>query len=413
VITPSRPSVADLIAMPDVASLLRCLSQGGEEARIVGGAVRNALLGEALSDIDIATTTLPEETVARAAAIGWKAVPTGIAYGTVTIVIAGEPFEVTTLRSDISTDGRRAKVVFTRDFATDALRRDFTINALSIDAAGTVHDYSTGRADIAARKVRFIGEAEACIAEDYLRILRFYRFSARYVLGPLDEAGRAACRARYQGMAILSAQRIGMEMLKLLDPLCKRSIPALAAMQDDGVLGTVLAGESDVPLLERLAATERAYDIPREALRWLMALALGKVEDGTRIGERFALSNADTERLCAPFRIRSIRESQRAIDPAFYEYGSTTVIDHALLQLARGSWSGTSRRLWMEAAARRSESWKRPVFPVKAADLIERGIAAGPALGEALRRAERLWLDQDMPRDAAAAARIADQAVAG
>src|SRR5262245_13249751 len=210
--TPTRLDV-DWLRAGALAPLLAVLDRDGEEARVVGGAVRNALLGEPLGDIDIATTALPQEVVRRVEAAGLKAVPTGIAHGTITVVADSHPFEVTTLRQDIETDGRRAKVAFGRDWRRDAERRDFPINALFLSRDGTVHDYVGGLADIPARHVRFIGDAATRIAEDYLRILRFFRFHAAYGLpGPPDAAGLHACIRARGGLETLSRERVRMEI---------------------------------------------------------------------------------------------------------------------------------------------------------------------------------------------------------
>ena len=228
----------------EIARLLALLDRDGEEARVVGGAVRNALMGLPVGEIDVATTAVPEEVVRRVEAAGCKAVPTGIEHGTVTVVIDGKPFEVTTLRQDVETFGRKAKVVFGRDWKADAERRDFTINALSVSADGKMYDYVGGLADIAARRVRFIGEPSARIAEDYLRILRFFRFHAWYGEGAPDAAGLHACIAARAGLETLSRERVRMELLKLL--LAPHATPTLAVMAEAGLLGTVLGG---VPLL--------------------------------------------------------------------------------------------------------------------------------------------------------------------
>src|SRR5690606_10002862 len=213
--------------------------EGGEEARIAGGAVRNALFGEPVADVDIATTTPPQETVRRAEAAGFKAVPTGFEHGTVTVVAEGRPFEVTTLRADVETDGRRARVVFGRDWQADAERRDFTINALYAEADGTVVDLVGGLADIAARRLRFIGDAEARIREDYLRILRFFRFFAWYGEGRPDAEGLKACARLKGGLSGLSAERVWAETKKLLSaPDPSR---ALLWMRQTGVLAASLA----------------------------------------------------------------------------------------------------------------------------------------------------------------------------
>src|ERR1700710_2587265 len=222
------------------ARVLELLGGNGEEARVVGGAVRNALLNIRIGDIDIATTALPDEVVRRARAAGIKCVPTGIEHGTVTLIVDAQPFEVTTLREDTETYGRKAKVAFGRDWVRDAERRDFTINGLSVDAEQVVHDHVGGLADIAARRVRFIGNAAERIAEDYLRILRFFRIHAAYGAGEPDRAGYLACIGGRAGLAGLSAERIRMEMLKLM--VADGAAGAVQAMADGGLLLPIFGG---------------------------------------------------------------------------------------------------------------------------------------------------------------------------
>src|SRR6476661_5245456 len=222
------------------ARVLQLLDGNGEQARVVGGAVRNALLKIPTGDIDIATTALPAEVIRRARAAGIKSVPTGIEHGTVTLVVDGQPFEVTTLREDTETFGRKARVAFGRDWVRDAERRDFTINGLSVDADGIVHDHIGGLADIEAKRVRFIGDANQRIAEDYLRILRFFRMHAAYGAGEPDRAGYLACIDGRAGLASLSAERVRMEMLKLL--IAEGALVATTAMADAGLLLPIFGG---------------------------------------------------------------------------------------------------------------------------------------------------------------------------
>src|ERR1700722_10671247 len=222
------------------ARVLGLLNGNGEEARVVGGAVRNALLQIAIGDIDIATTALPDEVIRRAKAAGIKSVPTGIEHGTVTLVVDAQPFEVTTLREDTETFGRKAKVSFGTDWKRDAERRDFTINGLSVDAEGVVHDYVGGLDDIAAKRVRFIGDPERRIAEDYLRILRFFRIHAAFGAGEPDRAGYLACIRGRAGLATLSAERMRMEMLKLM--IAEGAPGAVTAMADGGLLLLIFGG---------------------------------------------------------------------------------------------------------------------------------------------------------------------------
>lgn len=233
-------SDAPWLASGPAARVLGLLNADGEEARVIGGAVRNALMRIPLADIDIATTALPEEVIRRAKRAGIKTVPTGIEHGTVTLVVDGQPFEVTTLREDTETYGRKARVAFGRDWVRDAERRDFTINGLSVDASGVVHDHVGGLADIEARRVRFIGDPAQRIAEDYLRILRFFRFHAAYGAGEVDRAGYLACIGGRAGLAGLSAERIRMEMLKLV--VANGAAGAVVAMADGGLLQPLFGG---------------------------------------------------------------------------------------------------------------------------------------------------------------------------
>ena len=274
-----------------LSHLLAVLDGAGEESRVVGGAVRNALLAEPIGEIDVATTALPAEVIRRAQAAGFKAVPTGIEHGTITVVVHGQPFEVTTLREDVETFGRHAKVAFGRDWKQDAERRDFTMNALSAARDGAVYDYVGGLADVAARRVRFIGDAAARIAEDYLRILRFFRFHAAYGEGALDPAGLAACIAGRAGLDQLSRERVRAELLKLL--LAKRAVPAIAAMTEAGLLDRILGG---VPLLAshaKMGTLEATLGLAPDAMRRLAALAVSVVEDAERLRERLRLTNAE------------------------------------------------------------------------------------------------------------------------
>ena len=230
-----------------LARLLTVLDRDGEEARVVGGAVRNVLLDLPPGDIDVATTAVPDEVIRRAEAAHFKPVPTGIAHGTVTVVAEGRPFEVTTLREDVETFGRHATVRFGRDWKRDAERRDFTMNAFSLSADGTVHDYVGGLPDLKARRVRFIGDAATRIAEDYLRILRFFRFHAGYGEGAPDAAGLHAAIAARAGLDQLSRERVRMEIVKLL--VAPRAAAALAVMSEAGLLGSVLGGCRCFPAL--------------------------------------------------------------------------------------------------------------------------------------------------------------------
>jgi poly(A) polymerase len=407
---PRRLDAAWLREAP-LAPLLAVLDRDGEEARVVGGAVRNELLGVPVGEIDIATTALPQEVSRRVQAAGFKPVPTGIEHGTITVVADGRPFEVTTLREDIETDGRRAKVVFGRDWRRDAERRDFTINALSASRDGVIHDYVGGLADVAERRVRFIGEPARRIAEDYLRILRFFRFHAAYGHGPPDPAGVAACIAGRAGLDQLSRERVRMELIKLL--LAEHPVPSLAVMTEAGLLEQVLGG---VPLLasaSNMIKLEAELALAPDAVRRLGALAVSIVEDAERLRERLRLTNAEHEQLMsmadAWWRISAAwGEPQARV--LLYRLGPKRFTDRVLLAWTRAPETAADAR-W-HALATLPTRWIAPAFPLKASHFIARGVPRGPRLGAALAAAEQAWIAEGFPLDAAALAQIADAVIA-
>src|SRR6202171_3369876 len=277
------------------ARVLQLLDSNGGEARVVGGAFRNALLKIPTGDIDIATTAIPDEVIRRAKAAGIKSVPTVIDHGTVTLVVDSQPFEVTTLREDIETFGRKAKGAFGRDWIRDAQRRDFTINGLSVDLGGTVHDHVGGLEDIAAKRVRFIGDPDRRIAEDYLRILRFFRIHAAFGAGEPDRAGYLACIRARAGLATLSAERVRMEMLKLM--IAKGAAGAVTAMADGGLLLPIFGGVAYTGPLRAMVSAEGALGWKPDAIRRLGALAVAVTEDAKRVATRLRLTNAETKAL--------------------------------------------------------------------------------------------------------------------
>jgi poly(A) polymerase len=390
--------------------VLTLLNGGGEEARVVGGAVRNALLGIPVSDVDIATTALPEEVVKRAKAAGIKSVPTGIEHGTVTLVVDGQPFEITTLREDTETFGRKARVSFGRDWVGDAHRRDFTINALSAGLDAVVHDYVGGLEDLAARRVRFIGEPDQRIEEDYLRILRFFRFHAAFGAGDVDRAGYLACIRARAGLAGLSAERMRMEMLKLL--VAEGAVEATTAMADGGLLQMIIGGISYGGTFAAMIAAETTLGLNADPMRRLAALAVALPEDARRLTTRLRLSNNEAKALDSMghrwWRLAGMDEARAR--RRLYRLGEERYRDRLLLAWARAG-SGVDSAPWIELA-RLPQRFTPPKFPLRASDFIARGVAEGPALGHVLTLAEDAWLAADFPLEPAVLASLADQAVA-
>ena len=392
------------------ARVLELLNGNGEEARVIGGAVRNALLKLPVADIDIATTALPDEVIRRARAAGIKSVPTGIEHGTVTLVVDGHPFEVTTLREDTETFGRKAKVAFGRDWIRDAERRDFTINGLSVDADGVVHDHVGGLADIEAKRVRFIGDPGQRISEDYLRILRFFRIHAAYGAGEPDRAGYLACVSARAGLASLSAERVRMEMLKLM--VAQRAAGAVQVMADGGLLLPLFGGVAYTGPFNAMIAAERLIGFEPGAVRRLGALAVAVTEDARRVALRLRLTNAETKTLDSMghrwWRLAGMDEATAR--RRLYRLGEDRYRDRLMLAWARAG-RDTDPAPWRELAAL-PQRWSAPKFPLKAADFIARGIAQGPMLGQVLALAEDAWLAAEFPLDQSALKSIADQTVA-
>jgi len=380
--------------------LFAALLKGGGEARFVGGCVRNALLGAAVADIDVATTILPDDVAARLSAAGITTVPTGIAHGTVTAIIDRTPFEITTLRRDVSTDGRRATVAFTTDWAEDAGRRDFTFNALYATQDGAVIDLTGGLDDLKARKVRFIGEAKQRIAEDYLRILRFFRFHAWYGKGEMDPAGLSACAEARDGIATLSGERIHDELLKLLaapDP-----VPVLRAMAATGIMGEVLPGALDIERLARLVELEETH-LFRDAdplLRLAALIAGGPPERRQGLARRLRFSNAESARLVAIDRsdvkiisYLSIREVRRAL----YRLGPDAFKDKVMLGWAADRKQSNAPQ-WRALLAL-ADSWQRPEMPLTGHEVLAAGVPNGPDVGRVMAEVEDWWIDSDFTDD--------------
>ena len=402
------------LAEPKLAALLAQLNGDGEETRIVGGAVRSAMMGRAPADIDLATTALPDEVQARAELAGWKVVPTGLAHGTLTLVVAGTAFEVTTLREDIQTDGRHARVRFGRDFVADALRRDFTMNALSLTADGRLFDYVGGAADIAAKRVRFIGDPARRIAEDHLRSLRFFRFHAAYGSGPLDQAGYAAVIAARRGLLGLSRERVRAEMLKLL---ASPGAAAMAqAMSDAGLMGLLLAGVTAPARLARLMLQEQARQAAPDALQRLAALAVWTVEDAGRLRDRLRLANHEQARLAmaasaaAGLRGTMLPPDQQHLRQLLFAQGRECASDALALAQADAAAGGCEAQ-WTGAFADLARL-ARPRLPFSGSDLQSRGIASGQQMGRMLKSLQARWIRAGFPKDPATLARLLDAVVA-
>lgn len=392
---------ADWLNAKPLQALFTALNRDGGEARVVGGAVRNTLLGTGVSDVDLATTHLPEETVRLASEAGFKPVPTGMEHGTITVVVQGYPFEVTTLRRDIETNGRHAKVAFGTDWKADAERRDFTINALYVTADGTVIDQVGGLADIETRTLRFIGDAEQRIREDYLRILRFFRFFAWYGSGrPEAEGLRASARLK-DGIAQLSAERIWSEMKKLLgapDPS-----RALLWMRQAGVLNLVLP-ESEkwgIDAIHGLVRTQSDLGWQADPLLRLESLVPPDAVRMEELGKRMKMSNAERARLEAWARADAVKPglSEQALKKAIYRGSKQALLDRIRLayaaarQEAVGSDEAMIRAGGVARLLDAAEHYDAPVFPITGGDLLARGIEKGPGLGETLRSLETLWID--------------------
>ncbi|HEY0043316.1 MAG TPA: CCA tRNA nucleotidyltransferase [Allosphingosinicella sp.] len=374
---------ADWQARAGMSELLRVLGAGEGETRYVGGCVRDALLGIAVNDVDLATRLAPEEVLRRLKEAGIKAVPTGLAHGTITAVIAGKPVEVTTLRRDVSTDGRRATIAYTDDWREDAARRDFTINALSADPASReIFDYFGGEADLEARTVRFIGEPLKRIAEDHLRILRFFRFHARFGRGEADGAALDACTERANDLMALSRERIADELLKLLalhDPA-----PTVRLMIARRIFAPVLPEIAEADRLARLVEREREAGVEPNAVRRLAALLPEDVEVAAAVAARLRLSKKAAKRLCSAATPNELAASAQGLA---YRIGAEEAADRLLL--GEGDL----------AEAKALGAWERPRLLIGGGDLIRMGLAPGPVVAGTLQAIERAWAESGFPSD--------------
>jgi poly(A) polymerase len=396
-----------------LARALAALNFAGEETRLVGGAVRDLCLGLPVSDFDLATTALPEVVMRRARASGFGVALTGLKHGTVTLIVDGVPIETTTLRDDVETDGRHATVRFGRDFAADALRRDFTINALSVGLEGALFDYADGIADLAAARVRFIGDAGRRIREDYLRILRFFRFSARYGEGPLDADGFTAAIAGREGLTRLSRERVRAELLKLL--IAPRAAEITQLCCEAGLLAPLLALAPDPARLRRLAAIESARGCGPDALLRLAGLGVRVVEDAERLREKLRLSNAEGDRLAAAGLLLPSLHGVEAppslghLRTMLFEHGRTAAQD--ALTLAQAESAARADDAAFLSAWRFLSDTPRPNLPFTGADLVARGLEQGQGVGATLKRLQALWIRAGFPREPEALAKLLDEAL--
>jgi len=386
---------------PDTAAVFDALeARGGADcARFVGGCVRNALIGRPTSDLDIATTLSPEAVIEALKAAGLKAVPTGVEHGTVTAISGGKPFEITTLRRDVETDGRRAVVAFTDNWREDAERRDFTLNALYARRDGTIFDPTGhGVADARAGRIVFVGEPTQRIREDYLRILRFFRFLAWYGKGPADAAAVAACEALKDQIATLSAERVSKELLKLLAADDPREATGL--MHQTGVLATVLPAPIDLERFKGMVAIEEDQLFENEPVLRLAALLPDDQVGAKQFAERLRLSNADRDRITAalaPTPVLKSWMSPREIRRMVYRLGPQVFRDRAKLAWARADRTAVTPQ-WRGMIAL-GEGWTAPKFPLTGDDVVTAGVPKGPMVGGVLREVEEWWIDHDFIDD--------------
>jgi len=395
---PAPPEAQALLAYKGVKSLFELLGKDGEEIRIVGGAIRNALLGRHAHEIDLATTALPSVVIERANAAHIRSIPTGISHGTITLLSEGETFEVTTLREDVATDGRHAEVSFGRSFEADAMRRDFRINAFFMDRDGVIYDYVSGMEDLTAQRIRFIGDPMQRIAEDYLRILRFFRFSAEYSEGSLDPDGLYASLKQRDGLRRLSPERVHAELFKLF--CARRAGDVVREMSETGLLSQLLGVCPFPARLERFLGIEKMGKC--DPLLRLAALCLGLPEIALKLRERLRLSNEEFNRLnnagkLLP-KLHDLDEppDERSLKAFLFQYGRSASVD--ALTLAELDARPGQNALWEKAIdyLRRTPV---PKLPFSGKDLLALGFENGPAIGEVLKKLSARWMYAGFPND--------------
>ncbi len=383
------------MSAPETIAVVRALQADGARVRFVGGCVRDTVLERAITDIDIATPDAPEKVMTLLARDYIRAVPTGIAHGTITAVIDHKHFEITTLRVDVESHGRHATIAFTDDWMADAARRDLTFNAMSLAPDGALYDPFNGLADLESGRVRFVGEASQRILEDHLRLLRFFRFYAWFGRGAFDEDGFAAAKASAHLLPKLSGERVQAEMKKLL--AAPEPLKALRGMRECGALAHVLPEDGALDRLRALVARERAGDQSADAIRRLAALVRGRVTD--ELAVRWRLSNADAARLAAlagPIERLDAGFDARALRPVLYRRGAALTRDLVLLAWAEaGATDDAPWRAMLDEAAR----WVPRELPIKGADALKLGVPPGPQVGQLLAEIEQWWIEQDFVPD--------------
>jgi poly(A) polymerase len=390
------PSQHGWMTAPETVAVMTALVEG----RFVGGAVRNALLGVPVVDIDIAVPMPPAETMARLTAKGIKVIETGLDHGTVTALAGTHAFEITSLRRDVETDGRHAVIAFTDDWAEDAARRDFTLNALYATATGEIFDYATGVEDLIAGKVRFMGDARARIAEDYLRVLRLFRFHAWYGKGEIDAEGLRAAAEAKDSLKTLSAERVQKELLRLLE--AGNPSPVLRMMAATGILSTLLPGALQLSRLERLAEIDADNLSTRDGVLRLAALLPDDSDGAHAAADALKLSNADRTRLEQALGGAGLTAALSAKDARLlvYRLGVARFRDKVLLAWA-GAPKGANALPW-RMMLRMAETWERPRFALTGLDVMQAGIAEGPDVGRVLAKVEDWWAGGDFTANEAA-----------
>ncbi|HKY18049.1 MAG TPA: CCA tRNA nucleotidyltransferase [Rhizomicrobium sp.] len=388
------PTQHGWMTAPETVQVMTALG----EARFVGGAVRNALLGIAVVDIDIAVPMPPQEALARLSAKNIKVLETGLKHGTVTAIVGTHAFEITSLRHDVETDGRHATVAFTDDWAEDAARRDFTINALYASVSGEIFDYADGVEDLIAGKVRFMGDARTRIAEDYLRVLRLFRFHAWYGKGEIDADGLHAAAEAKDKLKTLSAERVAKELLRLLE--AGNPAPVLRVMAATGILPELLPGALQMRRLERLTQLDADNFFPRDAILRLAALLPDDREAAHAASDGLKLSNADRARLeqaLSGDKI-TIQISAPAARRLLYRLGPARFKDKVMLRWAGVPKGAGAWRMLLEMA----NNWQRPHFALTGRDVMQAGVPEGPDVGRLLAQVEDWWMAGDFAADEAA-----------